>query len=118
MKVRWSLYRFDYGRYVQMRPVLRGADYPQQFQTLSLVKETDFLLEELRMQRIDLADARAGFVFTLCCKGEPLNVDRNFARCVATLPAYEEREEGRELLSSLLAGGRNMEPWMLPTRFL
>ena len=115
MKLHWSFYRFDYARYVELRPALRTAETHDDFHALPVSKETDYLLDQLQSQEISAEEARAGFVLSLCCTGEPLSVDRSFVRCVAALAAYEDSEEGRELLSALLSGGKNMEPWMLPS---
>ena len=118
MRVRWAFYRFDHARYAELRSRLRGATSYEDFQALSDNKETRSILDELQNQEIHVEEVRAAFIQILCCLGEPLSVDRSFARSISLLARDEDTEEGRELLSALLSGGKNMEAWMLPSATL
>jgi hypothetical protein len=118
MKPHWAFYRFDYARYAELRLALSEAETAEDFQTIPGRKETQYLLDQLQHQEITAEETRAGFVLNLCCLGTPLSVDRTFARCVAVLADYEDSEEGRELLSALLSGNKNLEPWMKPSSTL
>jgi hypothetical protein len=110
----WRLYRFDYTRYLELRPSLRSATTPAAFAAIADSPETCAIADALFEDEITLTDARRAFIETACCVGEPLVLDRNFARFVSAIGHRRGAEDAAELLSELLAGSKNLEPWMLP----
>jgi hypothetical protein len=136
MDVAWYCYRFDYDRFLRLRPMLRAAATPAALAALTQGFETDFRLQargdangdamnvdtmvEAIVDSLDegdatLSEARAALVCHLCCRGEPLPFDNGLPRAIAGLQRASGMEEAGELLSAMLTGGRNMEPWMIPS---
>lgn len=115
MKVRWHFYRFDHARYVTLRPALRSATTPEAFANLAVDTETEEIVEALLAGEISLAAGREAFVQALCCVGDPLPFDSGLPRFVTALGKRKGGEEATELLAEMLAGGKNLEPWLKPS---
>src|SRR5436853_6049754 len=81
----WNLYRFDYLRYVDVRPRLRSAKEPAAFASLADQPETDAIVEALIEGDIDPTSARQAFLITLCCIAEPLPCPKEFPRVLRRL---------------------------------
>ena len=120
MTVSWKFYRFDYGRYLELRPELRTAEDPAEFAALSETDVTDAVVDALTndLGEIEPEYARNVFVQTLCCVGEPLPLDPGLLRIVARLAHTRGTEDLGEQLEALLGGSVNLEPWLMPTRNL
>jgi hypothetical protein len=118
MPVSWQFYRFDYSRYLELRPDLRPALLPEHFIALSENAMTDSIVEALTAEEIEPGAARNAFVQTLCCLGEPLQLDPGLLRIVAQLAHTRGTEDMGEQLETLLGGGLNIEPWLTPTAAL
>jgi hypothetical protein len=114
MSICWYIYRFDYGRYLELRPLLRCATTPEALMALVEGPETEAIAQAAVERAIPLPEARHGFVQSLCCLGDPLLFDRGFPRLVASLGRRRAAEDAAELLREVLAGGKNLESWMLP----
>lgn len=110
----WYFYRFDYARYTEMRPTLRAATSPTTFATLAVGAETQAIVDALMEGEMSLLSARQAFVQAVCCLGEPLLFDRGLPRFVAVLARRRGAEDAAELLGEMLAGGKNLEPWLMP----
>lgn len=118
MSVSWKFYRFDYSRYVALRPELRMAADPDAFMALSENALTETIVEALNAQEIEPRSARNAFVQTLCCLGEPLQLDPGLLRIVVRLAHTRGTEDLGEQLEALLGGGVNIEPWLSPATAL
>jgi hypothetical protein len=114
MGVSWYFYRFDYERYVEVRPALRSATRPGAFSAISETPEMQTIVESLSDGLITPSQARHGFVESLCCLGDPLPFDRGFPRFIAAMARRSSAADAAELLGSMVAGGKNMEAWLLP----
>jgi hypothetical protein len=114
MEVRWRFYRFDYRRYLELRPALRAATTPEAFAALADSPETQAIVDALLEDAISLAEARQAFVQAACCPGDPLPLDSGFPRFVGALARRRGAEEAAELLTEMAAGGKNLEAWLLP----
>lgn len=96
----------------ELRPALRSATTPAAFAAIADTPETGALAEALIDNEITFAEARRAFVETACCVGDPLLLDSHFARFVSELGRHRGAEEASELLAELLAGSKNLEPWL------
>jgi hypothetical protein len=114
MAVVWNLYRFDYSRYVQVRPHLRKAQDPAAFAALAEGPEADAIVEALIEGDVDVIAARHAFLIAYCCVGEPLPCTRRFPRILKRLRQDVRTEVGTEMLADALAAGKNLESWLLP----
>lgn len=119
MSVSWQFYRFDYSRYLALRPVLRAAELPEEFMALpeelfagSENAVTDAIIQALNFGEIDHEQARNALVQTLCCPGQPLQLDPGLIRAVAALAHARGTEDLGELLQDLLSGRLNLELWL------
>lgn len=118
MSVSWNFYRFDYARFLELRPELRAAQEPDEFTVLSENDITEAVVAALNFGEIEPAYARNVFVQTLCCRGEPLLLDPGLLRIVARLAHARGTEDLGEQLEALMGGGTNLEPWLAPTAAL
>jgi len=118
MSASWKLYRFDYSRYLELRPELRIAHEPDAFMALNENPLTETIIDALNAEEIEPESARNAFVQTLCCLGEPLPLDPGLLRIVARLAHTRGTEDLGEQLEALLGGGVNIEPWMIPAATL
>lgn len=114
MEASWHFYRFDYERYLALRPALRSATTPAAFAALAQEAAAQAVVEALSDNAVTLPEARQLFVQAVCCLGDPLILDRGFPRFVGTLARYPGAEDAAQLLGEILAGKKNMEPWLLP----
>ena len=117
MSASWKFYRFDYDRYLALRPELRAAEEPDEFSAWSeneLTKAIVQALEGADDPAIEPETARNAFVQILCCLGEPLPLDPGLLRIVARLAHTRGTEDLGEQLEALLGGGVNLEAWMVP----
>ena len=114
MSVAWNLYRFDYSRYVQIRPYLRSAKEPAEFAALSEGPETDAIVEALIEGELDVIGARHEFLIASCCVGEPLPCTKRMPAILRKLRQDVRTEEGIEMLADAFVAGRNLETWLLP----
>ena len=114
MSVSWNFYRFDYDRYLELRPGLRTAQEPDEFMALSANALTATIVDALSSEDLAPASACNAFVQALCCSGEPLQLDLGLLRIVARLAHARGTEDLGEQLEALLGGGTNIEPWLLP----
>jgi hypothetical protein len=114
MEVRWRFYRFDYARYLELRPALRSATTPVAFAALADGPETQAIVDALLENAISLTEARQTFVQVACCPGDPLPLDKGFPRLVGALARKRGAEDAAELLAEMAAGGKNLEAWLLP----
>jgi hypothetical protein len=110
----WNFYRFDFAKYVAVRPVLRVATTASVLAGLVEDAETQAIVDALSDGEIPPLEARQAFVKAACCVGEPLFVDRGFPRLLAGLTRHRDGAEVAELLGELLAGKKNLEPWLMP----
>jgi hypothetical protein len=115
MSSSWKFYRFDYSRYVALRPELRAAAQPDDFRAWSENPRTDMIVDALNSEEIDTGAACNAFVEILCCVGEPLQLDPGLLRIVARLAHARGTEDLGEQLEALLGGNVNLEPWLIPT---
>ncbi|HZO91374.1 MAG TPA: hypothetical protein VFB38_23830 [Chthonomonadaceae bacterium] len=114
MAVCWYFYRFDYARYLALRPALRSATQPAAFAAIAEGAETEAIVTSLEEGTLTLSEARNAFVQAVCCLGDPLILERGLPRFVAALRRRRGAEDAAELLGELLTGGKNMETWLLP----
>src|SRR5437879_4486361 len=114
MSACWYFYRFDYARYLALRPTLRAAVSPASFECLADDRETETIVEAVENREMSLLEAKQAIVQELCCRGEPIPFQKGFPCFVAALGRNYEVEEGTELLAQILAGGKNLEAWLLP----
>ena len=112
--ITWNLYRFDYHRYIEVRPRLRAAKDPAQFATLAHQPDTEAIVEALIEGDINAVGARQAFLIAYCCVGEPLPCPANFPRILRRLRRDIRAEAGIELLADALAGARNLDAWLQP----
>lgn len=112
MQICWRFYRFDHDRYLQIRPALRAATQPADFAPLAESPELETLVIALAENTLSIPAIRQEYVRLLCCKGAALGLDRGFSRCVAILAARPQTEDAAELLTGLLTGYKNVEPWL------
>ena len=56
MEVRWRFYRFDYARYLELRPALRSATTPDAFAALADSPETQAIADALLENAIGLTE--------------------------------------------------------------
>lgn len=112
MEVAWYVYRFDYARFLEVRPALRIAVTPDDFAALVRSAEDEAVLDAVVEGDLSVYQARQAFLHADCCLGEPLNIDRSFAREVMTMTRRRGAEDAGEMLSELLGGGKNMERWL------
>jgi hypothetical protein len=115
MDVRWYCYRFGYAEYVRLRPALRAAATAGALEAVAPGPEVEAIAEALLAGEIALGEARAALVQACCCFGEPLPFDAGLPRIVSTFERIDGMEEAAQLLTGLLSGGRNMEPWLRPS---
>ena len=112
--VRWNLYRFDYVRFVELRPFLRSASAPSAFAELADSPDTDAIVAAFNEGEIDVVAARQAIVISIGCVGEPLPFPNNFAGVLRRLRKDIRGEEGFEILIDAIVGGRNIETWLAP----
>jgi len=110
----WNLYRFDYIRFVEIRPYLRTAAEPADFAALSQGAETDAIVEAVIEGDLNAISARHAFLLACCCVGQPLPCPRRFPRILKQLRQDIHTEAGTDLLSDAMAGRRNLETWLQP----
>ncbi len=111
----WRFYRFDYARYLALRPALRSATTPAAFAALSDSLETDRITDAVQNDEITAQEARHGWLIAACCVGTPLEIGSGLARIVANLGRRRGAEDAAETLAELAAGGKNLEAWLLPS---
>jgi len=114
MRVQWRFTRFDYERYLEMRPILRAATTPEEFAPLITSPEEEAVVDALNDNEISPVEARQAFVELACCLGEPLPFEGGFLHLLTVLARRRGAEDAAELLTEMLAGGKNLEPWLLP----
>jgi hypothetical protein len=114
MSASWQFYRFDYDRYLELRPPLRAAQDPDEFRVLSENDVTDAVLSALEFGEIGPEYARNVFVESLCCLGEPLLLDPGLLRIVVRIAHRRGTEDLGEQLEALLGGRVNLEAWLIP----
>lgn len=112
MRTCWNLYRFDYARYLEMRPHLRPACLPEEFLAFLPGPEGEALAVAVDEERLALEAARNAVVQWLCCVADPLPIDSGFPRFLALMARHRGGEEAGELLSDLVSGGRGTEEWL------
>src|ERR1041385_7903025 len=100
----WYFHRFDYTRYLALRPKLRAAVAPAAFESLADSLEIETIVEALENRELSLLEAKQACVQELCCRGEPIPFQKGFPSFIASLSRSREVEEGTELLSQMLAG--------------
>ena len=110
----WKCYRFDYSRYLELRPGLRAAHETEAFAALSENDITEAVVDAVRFGEIGPEHARNVFVQTMCCLGDPLPLDPGLLRIVARLAHTRGTEDLGEQLEALLGGGMNLELWSVP----
>src|SRR5579864_9521859 len=115
MDIRWYCYRFDHALYLRLRPTLRAATTPAALEAVAGGPMADAIIEAFTAEEIGITEARAALVQLICCVGEPMPFDAGLPRIVAALERSTGMEEAAHLLSGMLSGGRNMEPWLLPS---
>jgi hypothetical protein len=111
----WYFYHFDYSRYLEIRPYLGRAYSVTSFDPLLIDVESQTIVEELIEGTISYTTARHALVQHFCCLGEPLTFEKELPRFVNTLMYKPEGDEACTLLSELLAGGLNLDKWLLPS---
>lgn len=114
----WRFYRFDYTRYVALRPALRSATTPQAFAAVADNPRTDAIVDALMEEEITLLEARHAFIEATCCLDEPLSLDHHLPRLLSVLARRRGAEDIADTLSELLAGQKNKESWLLPSHGL
>ncbi len=114
MEVGWYFYRFDYARYLELRPALRSSTTPAAFAALAEDPETAALAEALHEETITVSEARKAFVQAACCLGDPLQLESGLPRFITALARRPGKEDAAELLGEMLAGGKHLEDWLLP----
>ncbi len=112
MDVCWKLFRFDYARYLELRPGLRSANAPEAFAALAENEAEDAIAPALDAGEITLEIARGLIVQSQCCLGEPLPFTRGLPGVVGWLASRPATEDAAELLGALMTGGKNLEPWL------
>lgn len=110
----WNLYRFDHYRFVQLRPALRCASDAATFASLAEGPASEAIVEALIEGDVDVVGARQDFLIALCCIGEPVPCPKRFPRILQRMRTDVRTEEGAEILSDAIAGGRNLDNWLLP----
>ena len=115
MREAGRFYRFDYGRYLALRPALRSATTAEALAAIADDAETQAIAEAAQREEITLDEARHGWILATCCIGEGLPFDGAFARFVSVLGRKRGAEDAAETLCELAAGGKNMEGWLLPS---
>lgn len=112
MQVSWNFYRFDYARFLMLRPLLRAASMPEAFAAFGEGAEVEVIAEAVAEQSLTLEEARNALILVLCCEGDPLPVDASFPRFVAALSRRRGAEDAAEMLGGLVSGGKHVEAWM------
>ncbi len=112
MQTCWNLYRFDYVRYLEMRPHLRPACLPDEFLAFLPGPEGEALAVAVDEERLALEAARNAVVQWLCCGADPLPIDMGFPRFLTLMARRRGGYEAGELLSELVSGGRGTESWL------
>ena len=111
----WHFYRFDFARYLQLRPALRSASTPEAFAAIADAPETQSLAALLESEEISREEARHAWLRAVCCLGDALLLDTGFPRFVAALGRRRGAEDAAQILCDLAAGGKNIEAWLLPS---
>lgn len=106
------LCRFDYARYVELRPKLRVAVLPAHFEAFCTTPELQESLLALEEELIAPELLRQEIVRAECCRDEPLQLDTAFPRFVRELAQRSKTSDAAILLSELLAGQRHLESWL------
>ena len=112
MQVAWNFYRFDYARFLAMRPLLRAATTPEAFAAFGRGAEIEAIADAVAEQSLTLEEARNALVLCLCCEGDALPADASFPRFVAALARRKGAEDAAETLGALISGGKPVEAWM------
>ncbi len=112
MQVSWNFYRFDYARFLMLRPLLRAATLPEAFAAFGEGAEIEAIAEAVAEQSLTLEAARNALAFALCCEGDALPVDASFPRFVAAVSRRRGMEDVGEMLGGLISGGKPVEAWM------
>ena len=115
MDVCWYCYRFDYDRFLRLRPSLRATTTPAGLAALADGPEVDAIVDALEEGETTLTQARAALIQALCCQGEPLAFDRGLSRTLAHMARVDGMEDAAHLLTEMLSGGKNLEPWLQPS---
>src|SRR5205085_10873083 len=95
----------------RLRPLLRAATVPDAFLTLADGPEGEAIAAGVSEGTMTLEEARNAVVLMVCCPGDPLPVDTSFPRFLAALARRRGAEHAAETLSSLVGGGKAVEPW-------
>lgn len=112
MQVRWRVYRFNYNKYIEIRPTLRAAPQAADLESLSESPELDSLVVRIADGKTSPANAIQTFVISLCCCGAPVYLDRRFVRTVKSLSNSQSTRQIGETLHSIVRGSANIEPWL------
>ncbi len=115
MPANWNVYRFDYARYMALRPLLSVAESVDAFADVEADARMEVILDALAGGELTPLEARHATLEALCCLGTPLPLDRSFARLISAAGRREAAEPAAEAIGKLLAGGKNLEPWLLPS---
>ena len=111
----WHFYRFDYARYLALRPALRSASTPEAFAAIADTPETQAIVALLENEEISREEARHAWLQAVCCPGDAVPLDKGFPRFVAALGRRRGAEDAAQVLCDLAAGGKNIEAWLLPS---
>jgi len=110
----WNLYRFDFARFLLLRPELRIANQASEFALLGDSPDIEAIVVALVDGEIDAVAARHSVLIALCCVGEPVSCPLRFTRTLQMMRRNVRAEIGIEMLSDAIAGQRNIEPWLRP----
>ena len=116
MNANWNVYRFDYARYLELRPVLSAAETLEAFAAIEEGSRMEAVVDALAGGELTPVDARHAALEVLCCLGDPLALDRSFVRLISAIGRREAAEPAAEAIGKWLAGGKNIEPWLIPSR--
>jgi hypothetical protein len=110
----WNLYRFDYYRFLQLRPQLRTAVDADEFAAIDAGPGADAIVEALIERELDGIQARQAMLIACCCVGDPMPCPRHLPAVLKRLLQHAQAEAGADLLIDAIAGARNMESWLQP----
>ena len=108
----WLITRFDYRRYVSIRPLVRPARDAAAFHKAAFDSSTEAIARSVEEGALSPADARAAFVQSACCVGQPLTFDGGLPRLVIELGRMDGGDQASEILESVVAGAHNLENWL------
>ena len=115
MNVRWRLYRFNYELFKDISTALRDAEAAADFEPFATTPALDAIVVKLDKGKMHPASAKQRFIISLCCEGQPVDLDRRFLNTAAALKKNENTSTAGRRLHNLLTGGTLDDTWLADT---